>query len=266
MNNTLTDIDIKSIEVNILDYIDAICNEHDIPYFLDYGTLLGAVRHKGFIPWDDDVDICMKRADYDRFVQIASQQNKNSRYKILTNDIDPTYHYEFAKVVDSETILKEDNVLECANMGVWVDIFPKDRLPRLYKLLRIGIVVFFVCRIFSVYKKFPKKHNKLFYPVWIISKMVGFKPFLKLTSYLCRLGNKNKNSKYLCALTSLTSKCYIWDNEIFEESTLLEFEGKKYPAPKLWDKYLSMLYGDYMVIPPKSKQVHHNISVMKRYK
>ena len=96
--------ELKRIEINILDYVADFCNKNGITYYLDGGTLLGAIRHKGFIPWDDDIDIAMPRKDYDRFVHMCLD---DSRYKILSYETDEKYIYSFAKVVDSYTKLKE---------------------------------------------------------------------------------------------------------------------------------------------------------------
>ena len=93
--------EIKNLELSILEYIDDLCQKNGIRYFLSYGTLLGAVRHRGFIPWDDDIDICMLRPDYEKFLKVATQSN--THYKLLHLSTDKHYYYEFAKVVDSRT-------------------------------------------------------------------------------------------------------------------------------------------------------------------
>ena len=116
----LTGEEVKQVELGILDYINSICKEHKIEYFLDYGTLLGAIRHKGFIPWDDDIDICMTRKNYERFVSVFSKDDK-SNYKLLSMETSSSYYYEFGKVVDTRTVLNETETIELPGMGIWVD-------------------------------------------------------------------------------------------------------------------------------------------------
>ncbi len=252
----LTREEVKQVELGILDYINSICKEHKIEYFLDYGTLLGAIRHNGFIPWDDDIDICMTRKDYERFVSIFFN-NEKSNYKLLSMETSSSYYYEFGKVIDTRTILNETETIALPGMGVWVDIFPKDNLTKRHKLLKWIVTVLVVCRVFAVYQKFPKKHNILFYPVWLISRLIGYKPFLKLTKRLSII-NVEKETPYIGDLRDLTAKQYAWNKEMFSKSVFVPFEGKEYPAPQNWDGYLRGLYGDYMKLPPEDKRIPHN--------
>lgn len=251
----LTGEEVKQVELGILDFIDAICKEHKIEYFLDYGTLLGAIRHKGFIPWDDDIDICMKRKDYNRFVSIMSKSD-DYHYKLLSMETSSSYYYEFGKVVDTRVVLNETEIIDLPGMGVWVDVFPKDNLPKYHLLLKWIVMAFVVCRVFAVYKKFPKKHSVLFYPVWLVSCLIGYKPFLKLIKFFSTF-NKEKETPYIGDLRDLAAKRYAWDREMFAKSELVTFEGKEYPAPQKWDEYLKGLYGDYMQLPPEDKRIPH---------
>ena len=253
----LSEKEVRQVELSILDYIDSICKKHQIEYFLDYGTLLGAIRHKGFIPWDDDIDICMKREEYERFVSIVAN-NKNTHYKLLSIDTDPSYYYEFGKVVDTRTVLNETETRDLPGMGVWVDVFPKDNLPKHHGFLKWIVTVLVVFRVFAVYKKFPSKHSPLFYPVWVISRLIGYKPFLRLSRRLSMVAKKKKNTPYIGDLRDLTAKQYAWDKDMFSESVPVSFEGKEYPAPKNWDGYLKGLYGDYMKLPPEDKRIPHS--------
>lgn len=119
--------ELKMIQLKILDSIDDFCKKNGIQYFLFSGTLIGAVRHKGYIPWDDDVDICMKRKDYDRFFSEFNQQRRDT-LKAISAEIEKNYYLASGKVIDTATVIEEEN--NCAMpIGVYVDIFPMDNLP-----------------------------------------------------------------------------------------------------------------------------------------
>lgn len=119
---------VKETALQLLIYVDRICEENDLKYSLYYGTLLGAVRHKGFIPWDDDIDIVMLRPDYDKLLSILA---KDETYLLLDQSTRPDYRYTFAKLVDSNTYLESTQFYsgEDPELGVFLDIFPLDGVP-----------------------------------------------------------------------------------------------------------------------------------------
>ena len=149
MEKKLTVDDARKVELGILKYIDSVCRSNNIPYCLDYGTLLGAIRHKGFIPWDDDIDISMKRDDYERFVELM-QSNTPSQYRLLTDKTCEGYYYEYGKMVDTSTRLVETDIMEIPEMGVWVDIFPKDNISLHHSFYRTVLLVSISMRILAV--------------------------------------------------------------------------------------------------------------------
>ena len=131
----LTTAEVKKIELDMLAYIHKVCVENNIRYWVCGGTLIGAIRHNGFIPWDDDIDIDMPRPDFERFKKIAD----SSRYMLLTAE-NEKYYYASAKLVDNNTVLNENNFEgNIDGLGVFVDIFPLDGLPSDAKKQRIEL-------------------------------------------------------------------------------------------------------------------------------
>lgn len=263
MNHQLSIEEIKQVEVSILDYINSVCEANNIRYYLAYGTLLGAVRHKGFIPWDDDIDICMKREDYESFIKAASSIN-NTRYKLCHRSISKHYFSEYAKMIDVKTIIEGKEVEIGEDDGLWVDIFPLDVVPKHDKFIRILIQVSVAFRVFSIHKKFPKKRSKIWYPVWLISRLIGPYPFLRITEKLSQIGKTGERLGYMASLSSSSDCKYSFPKEFFDEVVYLEFEGKKYPAPLMYDAYLKSQYGDYLKLPPMEKRASHPIEAFWR--
>lgn len=250
---------VKKIEVSILDYIVQICNENDLKYLLCYGTLLGAIRHKGFIPWDDDIDICMPREDYNKLIEIC-ESRPDSRYKMFTKDTDPSYYYyDFAKVVDRNTEVIEHDLLPNPNMGVWVDIFPLDGAPtprtkRLILFLRKS-------RIFAVLTNRPREHKLkgVFVSIyWFICQKLKYKRFLDMSEKICIKEKYSESEKV--GFIPIPVDNYLFDRSVFEEVIEVEFEGKKYLAPKQYDLYLTQVYGDYMQVPPENERITHSFT------
>ena len=116
--------EIKSVELEILKYVHDFCEKNDIKYFINYGTLIGAVRHKGFIPWDDDIDICMFRKDYEKFIELFSKDD--GKYKILSLESSDKYYNNFIKVIDSKTKIEDERNYKTYDSGIFIDIFPMD--------------------------------------------------------------------------------------------------------------------------------------------
>ena len=260
--------EIKKIELDILKYIDQVCKEKNLRYFLCGGTLLGAIRHKGFIPWDDDIDIMMPRSDYDLFVKFL--KNSSGKYRILTTE-QKDYYYNFSKVVDSETLLNEYNYKPIDDMGVYVDVFPLEGMPldieervkhfnKLHKLRK---------RINSFSMLKPKLRRNLFAYLkrsylYKKNQKLDLLKFQREYENLAKHYNYDE-SEYVYASGGAYGKKDIFLRELFLNSIEIEFEGTTFIVPQCYDEYLKQLYGDYMQLPPIEKRIsNHNYEAKYR--
>ena len=261
--------EMKKIEVQILDEIVQICNRNNIEYYLAYGTLLGAVRHKGFIPWDDDIDISIERKMWEKFVS-AYTKEANPRYKLLSIETSTKYCSPLAKVIDSSTVLIEDYYfVEKESLGVYVDVFVLDSIPDDPKARR---------RYLSEMKTLKRlwllsdrawifKHGMRFKDVIynIISRplrLIGPRYFLKKYNRLASKFSQIDTKQVSAVMYGPYGAREIIDRSLFSGGSTVIFEGKEYMAPNDPDAYLTLLYGDYMQLPPEEKRVtHHHYNV-----
>lgn len=249
--------ELKEVELKILTHIDYVCKKNDIPYFLDAGTLLGAVRHKGFIPWDDDIDILVPRQYYDMFTKKINAENSN--YKMVNYNNDNNYFLLYGKVCDTSTVIIEntESVVH-TDYGVFVDVFPLDTFPNnnIFRSIFIKRCKF----LRTMWASVAFNHNvqnvrsKFFS---IISKNQGPKEYCKkLNDYLNK--NFSNNAKYCRNIVAALSLDKLGECKWFAKSIDAEFEGQNYPIPIGYNEYLTMLYNDYMQLPPKEEQITHH--------
>ena len=254
----------KEIQLNILKIISKICKKNNLNYFLCGGTLLGAVRHKGFIPWDDDIDICLPRKDYESLLCILKEQ-KDFKWLSIIDSSTPNYYYTFAKAVDNTTVAKmEDN---STNHGIWVDIFPYDNLPQNEKKRNrfLRKCYFFRGLIMSVTTDFSAKKIKRKYLkriMKIITLIIGKNRVLK--SYNKTVIKYNDQETEYFGNT-FTPYCL---NECFKKtwyysSIELKFEDGSYNCPLNYDEVLKKMYGNYMQLPPINKRREHRIKAWR---
>lgn len=220
--------------LEMLLYIDRICSENNIKYWLSSGTLLGAVRHGGFIPWDDDLDIEMLREDYVRFLKVFPN---NDKYALQTNRTDPNYFYNYAKVRDLRSQISEFDIDKYYKYrGLFVDVFVVERIPLLISRI--------YCRVFGLISTWGYKYvnNKI---IWSIVKLLQ-KVALFTTSLVRPFSNMMTKDLHHSYGTYFYKERHIED--IFPLKNI-EFEGYLFPAPQKPDNYLKIIYGNYYDIP-----------------
>lgn len=256
----LTVDEIKRIEVDILDFVTDVAKRNNIRCFLDGGTLLGAVRHNGFIPWDDDIDVIVPRKDYKRFLDCI--KNTQSQYKVLSMYDNDDYFYPFAKVIDSTTELIEFNVPRISGYGIYIDIFPLDNIPpnaKEMKAFHRKIERFRWISSRSLRKQSGNYSLSLRNIVILyFADLYGWKKANRKINALCE-STADMKTQYACDIVAARKPHFVAPAECFAEETELIFEGKHYIAPKGYDSYLSALYGNYMELPPVEQRVsNHN--------
>ena len=249
--------ELKSLQLDILTAVHVFCKENNLQYSLAYGTLLGAIRHNGYIPWDDDIDIIMPRPDYNKLIKTFN--NIQSRYKVIAPELDSTYYAPYANVYDSRSILKETHLKYNSDIGIKIDIFPIDGIPKckiLQKLQKIGISYLNKIRSYKVeymtnnknIKKIPYKILSYIIPMSVIQKMIIKLSQLESFENSDLARNVVYESKHVPYLEK--SKYLNYEEHIFEDHY--------YNIVCDFDLILRATYGDYMVLPPMKYRVYHH--------
>lgn len=266
---TLSHREIQEVLLGILKELDGFCRSHDIRYSIAGGTLLGALRHKGFIPWDDDADVIMPRPDYDRFVALFNKEC-TSHYHLLTQERkkDKWYVNTYSKLEDSSTESHEPGLVGVAKFGVNIDIFPVDGLPDdpEEQMRIIRRTMHYKRRIVLRQKTFLH----LFLPhqgpplAFFGAKTKSLDKWLSLADELLR-SHDFSTSNYAAAICGLYAKKEIFPRQMFEEYAEYSFEGVPLMGLKKADEYLTSLYGDWHQLPPESERGgKHRLIVYKK--
>lgn len=254
--NTITPKELKEIQIEILKIVAKFCDDHEITYFLAFGTLIGAIRHKGFIPWDDDIDIAMPRPDYDRF--ISSFNKENSVFQVISIENNNHYGFSFAKVHDVRTIINETQYAQ-DSFGVYIDIFPIDGIrdkKQIYKLRRMNKYLHTKKANFTQ-RKLSKKIINAFGKIILLP--FSTHTILKEIDRIARLCPFGSTPKAGCICDSVVGERAMVETDVFSGFQLQEFEGYQFKIPIGYDKWLRNIYGDYMELPPEDKRKTHHV-------
>lgn len=259
----LTVKECQNVELEIMQNIHLFCEKYNLKYVMAYGTLLGAVRHKGFIPWDNDMDIAMPRPDFEKFLELVKDNSVGEHLYCAYYRTDPKYHYQVIRVCDDRTKVYAPYLREQPEkMGVWVDIFPIDGVwkhPYFHPIQKLRLLFNQILQRGDIYGKKEAK---------------GLKTKIKRLIYLlfpC------KNNQHAYAVDKFASKCpyekqdivgitverkgcQYFDREDFENRKLLPFEQYAFYGPDNVNKTLTDTYGDYMTLPPEDKRETHDIN------
>ena len=250
--------EIRQKQMAITDYIDSVCEKAGLRYSLSYGTLLGAVRHKGFIPWDDDLDVMMVRKDYEAFISAVKADN-NPNFRILYQE---NTWFPWVKIIAADTYIIERDDYHIKDYGVWVDVFPYDEVPdpdtkeaeRFHKkyntLLRMA-------KIRALGYENVKRRSSVSAFLFVITHTLLLPlPYNYLGKKVDKLAQKynGKNTGFIAYSGSETVKQKSIRPEVFEGTVRLPFEDRQYACISRFDEYLTSIYGNYMTPPSKENQ------------
>lgn len=262
--NKATVKNIQRIVFHIMCDIDDFCKENNITYYLSGGSCLGAVRHKGFIPWDDDGDIMMPRREYERFMDTFPKAFKG-KYGVGALSIDPNWNRQWGKIWDLNSTIKYQNY-ENLDLGIFVDVYPIDGVPR----SAIGQKIFYARQ--KILLELSKESNRrYFHPqnrfkmlrkaVALVARPIGTRFFVERIDRIAKKYDFEKSEYVACSVPVHYGARETIKRELMSQAVLVPFEGKMLPVPVGYDTYLSNLYGDYMTIPKdaeKNGYTHQN--------
>ena len=262
----LTSEECREIQLNIVNVIDRICEDNNLKYCICGGTMLGAIRHKGFIPWDDDIDIMLLRKDYDKLITILKSQTDYKWMDILDYQ-SKGYYYPFAKAVDNTTVAKQDdNITE---HGLWVDIFPYDNLPNndkerkkfILKNYKKRSVILSMITDFDAKEKIKHRYIKTILKIY--SNFINKNKFIEKYNAFGQKYN-NQESEYVGCMFSPYKLKECFKKSWFKNIKKYKFENTELFGPIKADEFLKQLYGNYIELPPIDKRKGHKIIVWKK--
>ena len=259
--------------LGIVEKLIEICDKINVNYYVAYGSLIGVVRHKGFIPWDDDFDVVMLRDDYEKFCDYCiKNENKLKPFKLLSRKCEKKYPYNIARLNNMNYKAVYDNV-QGYESGIFIDIYPLDGagsdVDKVLKKVEKKKSNLFRITLWSIDDHYTKStYNKWYrsiikYFVRGYSKVRGAKHFLDKMENFKNLYDIN-NSRYIAEMT-WDSGLTLYEKSWFDKYIYLDFENLKVKVPIGYDDFLRCHYGDYMKFPPKEEQVpHHEYKVYQR--
>ena len=253
----LSEEEIKEVELGVMDYIHNLCQKENINYSLAYGTLLGAVRHKGYIPWDDDVDISLKRDEYDKLYQAVLRDN-DPIYKVASWENDACYPYPFYRVYDARTVYENNYIENDIDLGICVDVFPFDyyadvnkEMVKLDTYRRLSVYT-----LYGIHSKNAGLKNIIRYLLVLVFRLTRVKTWNKKMNLLSMQANDNDSIDYLMENKRTSTK---FEKTLLDKVMDSPFEDRTYKIPEASHQILSAIYGDdFMEIPPVEKRVKHD--------
>lgn len=263
--------ELQGVELEILKAFHDFCQEHQLRYYLSGGTLIGAIRHKGFIPWDDDIDICMPRPDYMKLIELSKDGMIDQYCKIDSRYLDSDCPSSIIRIYDTRTEITFANFKIPYTIGCWIDIFSLDGVDsnerkrnQQFREMRLALDLFICC----LTKFGGKRRSKLvsilqhgLLPALPLIRLVGYRRFLDWMDRIARR-HPYDDCEYVGVLEGRAQEKEAMKKGNMEPAILVDFEGEKFYTMANYDEYLTNLYGDYMTPPPEAERVsRHEIDI-----
>ena len=255
----IRDLQMKSLE--ILLYFKDFCEKHNLRFYLCYGSCLGAIRHCGFIPWDDDIDVLMFREDYEKLGELWNKYADTERYEYCRTNKDKSYETMLTQIADNNTTFIKSNLADFdINHGIKLEIFPLDASPN-SKLKRKMQIIWALAFCLFNRQQAPLNKGKIARVIGQILLWFFRTPGIRYKIWRFAEKQMTKypltdDTKYLTKLCTTFKYLKIqYPKEIFDGVVYKEFEGYKMPVPVGYDMYLKLIYGDYMQLPPESERI-----------
>ncbi len=262
--------EVQKVSLEILKFVANICESHNMRYWLAYGTLIGAIRHKGFIPWDDDVDIIMPRPDYERFLSFCQDEDNKSVmgvYEIFNRNVNKNYLYGITRVCDSRYEIVKADEKNCG-MGIFIDIYPYDGLGNdkntaLKKLYKTRFYCDTIADMIKKGKTIPPTLNfkgKIAYILNMIKQHVLGLNYYHNKLNLLRENYSYDSSDFVGPLMWYFTKPekVLFPRDFFDVLIRVKFEDAEFFVPEKYHDMLTQEYGDYMQLPPLEKRIYHH--------
>ena len=267
----------NEVQIYMLDMMKqlvSIFDENKIRYYMIGGTILGALRHKGYIPWDDDIDLAIPRDDYDRFLGMAEKILPQG-LTLRTYYDDSYHHYYFARIVDTRYKILRQGSLKEREEELWIDLFPLDGLPRnalkrgIHKarLLRLKLLYHFATfdKVNLMRPNRPLYQRAIIkaYMIWPFKGKKSYKDILNKIDRILKKAPLDQSDDYMEFMGSSIPFKETCPKEVYGEGRLYDFEDTQFKGPDDAEYYLKHVYGDYMALPPKEKRNYHAATFIK---
>lgn len=264
---------VQVLTINALNVFIQFCEKHNLRYYFTGGALIGVLRHKGFIPWDDDIDIGMPRADFDRFHEIMKSENPVG-YGLCNRFTNPNWHFAMSQFVDLESVIEINLAEQPRTANIWVDVFPLDGLPsnKVLRWLRVKNILIhrYLVQIAHITIQVDSHRSRPWYEKAILNfcKVVPVAKLLDTNHILNHLEEVLRktdfyNSEYCGNMLGRYREKEVVPTKWFGNPINGPFEGRNVMIPEHSKMILEALYGNYMKLPPEKDRVAHNVKIIR---